>query len=325
MSKINELTPEQLSMIPKVRDEYLNNFFSGKRINKDALIPKIHCLYEFCGLKKPMVIVVDSPMSAQIAVNMLNMGGHVWDQVWYQVRAQVEDIKLQYYATSSYCNYSDYGWLSFYYFFEKIGVKYQKDTLQNFHNINDIVMSGVFDMIQLDGLCVISQLPTSVQRDELRRLHSGDSPAITFADGYSQYYWHGVSVPGEWITDRSSITKETFLKEENAERRRCLQEILGGDLFSLLDMVEVDKDDDAGLPIVLYKSKTPDIITNEHIYYLMVQCHSTNRIYYLCVPPSKNVWEAKAFTFHNQKIEIRHGDVGLLNINKEFNKPIYQS
>jgi len=45
---------------------------------------------------------------------------------------------------------------------------------------------------------------------------------------------------------------------------------------------------------------------------------STDREYYISVPESKNVWAAKAWTFNNKKIEIRHGDVGLLNINKNF-------
>ena len=75
----------------------------------------------------------------------------------------------------------------------------------------------------------------------------------------------------------------------------------------------------------LYKTEEKDNIINDYIYYLNVICPSTKREYYLCVPECKNVWEAKSWTFQNKKIEIRHGDVGLLNLKKEFNQPIYES
>jgi hypothetical protein len=54
---------------------------------------------------------------------------------------------------------------------------------------------------------------------------------------------------------------------------------------------------------------------------------STGRKYILYPPnqKSRNVWQAKASTFKNQPIQIRHGDVGLLNLNKKFSKPIVET
>src|SRR3989304_2731053 len=46
-------------------------------------------MYDFCGLKKPIVLLVDSPYACQIAANMFNNKNQVWDQVGDQVRSQV--------------------------------------------------------------------------------------------------------------------------------------------------------------------------------------------------------------------------------------------
>jgi hypothetical protein len=43
------------------------------------------------------------------------------------------------------------------------------------------------------------------------------------------------------------------------------------------------------------------------------------------VQACKTALEAKRLTFKNQGIEIRHGDVGLLNLKKEFIQPIFES
>jgi len=88
----------------------------------------------------------------------------------------------------------------------------------------------------------------------------------------------------------------------------------------------IDSDfDNKQLKMILYKTKEKDNIIDDYLYFLSVICPSTGRNYYLCVPGCKNVWEAKAWTFKNEKIEIRHGDVGLLNLKKEFKVPIYES
>jgi predicted nucleic acid-binding Zn ribbon protein len=88
----------------------------------------------------------------------------------------------------------------------------------------------------------------------------------------------------------------------------------------------IDEDlDGMNNPMKLYRTKTKDELLNDYIYFLNVVDPSTEREYYLCVPECKNVWAAKSFTFNNKKIEIRHGDVALLNLKKEFEKPIFES
>lgn len=195
---------------------------------------------------------------------------------------------------------------------------------------------NIYEMILLDGLCIVVPMPTKINLDNDKKIHSEYDAAIKWGDDYYIYAWHGTRIPKEYILNKESITKETFINEKNAERRRCLKEILGNEaLIKLLDVELIDEDIEETthsnlsskikLPIKLYKTKEKDELIDDYIYFLNVVDPSTMREYYLCVPEAKNVWEAKGWTFNNQKIEIRHGDVGLLNLRKEFDKPIFES
>jgi hypothetical protein len=373
---LEKLTQKQEQKMIEVKNYWLDYIFSCKNlINKEQAKISIDWLYKFCGLKKPIIIFLESPLSCQYAITYLNemiksiplnekkmaqvrdqvwaqvgvqvraqvgdqVGDQVWDQVgdqvWAQVRDQVraqvgdqvgdqvwDQVGDQYKSFSAYGNITDYSWISFFDFFHEIGILKHKDFIE----FKRILSSGFYDMIQLNGFCIVSNLPDSIKRDDQNRLHSESSSAISFRDGYELCFWHGVSIPKEWIMNKKSISKNTILSENNAEKRRCIQEIIGSRKYAeLLNVEVIDSDiDDKGFPIKLFRTKEKDNILNEFIYFLNVICPSTEREYYLCVPEFKNVWEAKAWTFKNQKIESRHGDIGLLNLKQEFSKPIYES
>lgn len=60
------------------------------------------------------------------------------------------------------------------------------------------------------------------------RLHNPAGPAITWADGWALWYWHGTRVP-EWaITDP---TVDRIAGEANVEIRRCAIEAMGWDRY----------------------------------------------------------------------------------------------
>jgi hypothetical protein len=262
------------------------------------------------------------------------VGTQVWAQVRAQVRAQVgaqvgtqvRDQKIQFEYFCDYGSIRDFGWVSFFDFFTQIGVI----NHEGFNEFKSLLQCGIYDTIQLQGFCIVSDLPKKISRNNRNRLHCEDGPAIQFKDGYSQYYWNGVSVPESWITHNDLINKETILAEGNAERRRCLREIVGASrYFELLGGVDlIDEDvDGQGNPMKLYQTKKVDDVIGKKVQFLEVICPSTQRMYNLYPPnqQSKNVWEAKASTFRNEKIQVRHGDVGLLNLQKEFSKPVLES
>ncbi|MEV1003685.1 DUF6745 domain-containing protein [Nonomuraea sp. NPDC050202] len=62
-----------------------------------------------------------------------------------------------------------------------------------------------------------------------RRLHRADGPAVTWADGFGLYFWHGTHVPRAVIDD--SLTADEIIREPNAEIRRCAIERRGWDRF----------------------------------------------------------------------------------------------
>jgi hypothetical protein len=314
---LESLTPEQEELMLKVRDYWKDLLFSCKHsINKEKATEFVTFIYELSSLGKPEIIFVDSPMACQKKVN--EMKGNE---------------KETFEEFSYYGNISDYGWVSFYDFFTQIGILND----EKFNKYRDLLAScGVYDMIQLKSHCIVSDMPDRIERDDQGRLHCEEQSAIHFKDGYEQYYWHGVYVPKNWIMNKEDLTKDTFLTEENAEKRRCLQEIIGNErLIEMLGVVLIDEDFETSknnenaepikLPVKLFRTKEKDSLIDEHIFFLNVIDPSTGRAYYLCVPECKNVWEGKSWTLSHKKPEIRHGDVWLRAVDEDFEKPVYES
>jgi len=247
------------------------------------------------------------------------VGAQIMAQVWDQVRAQVGDqvgaqVGDQYESFCSYGSISDYGWVSFHDFFMQIGVT----NHSGFKEFKSLLQSGIYDTIQLNGFCIVSNMPDNIKRNGRGRLHNENGSAIHFRDGYELYYWNGLCVPKSWIMDKDSITKDTIVSESNAEKRRCLREIIGAkkyyDLITDghgLDLLDEDTDKQGNL-MRLYQTKKPDSLLNKKVQFIECVCPSTMRVYNIYPPrqKSKNVWEAKADTFGKTQ--------------KEFN-PVFES
>jgi hypothetical protein len=257
-------------------------------------------MYKLAGYEKPVIIYVDSPMGCQLEIFYLKefvkkfpelkekIGESVGESVRESVRESVwESIRvsgLEFNNFGNYGNISDYGWVSFYDFFTQIGVL----NNEKFNTFKSLLQSGIYDTIQLNGFCIVSSLPKFISRDERGRLHNNERSSIEFNDGYSIYYWHGVNVPAQWICFPETIDKKNIINENNAEKRRCLMEILGETKFAeLLDLQELSTDFYNGREVKLLKTKEIDNIIDDYIYFIKVICPSTNRFYYICVPPNE--------------------------------------
>lgn len=301
---VNQLTPEQEALFPVIREKWIKKL-TAQDFDENKCRESVAWLYEFCGYAKPEILFCESPLAAQRLANKLCK------------------TEKTFYDFAIYGNIGDYGWCSFYDFFTEIGML-QNDDFQKFVKLLD---SGVYDMIQFDTHCIVCKKPTIMKFNEARRLHSSSGPAVRFTDGFELWFWNGVSVPKEWIEDPKCITKEMYMAENNAEMKRTMFEIIGQERYAeIMDLLTLDEDtDDQGNPMVLYRTKEIDPVAQEMIYILKVVCNSTGRIYHITVPECKNVWDAKAWTFENEKIQIRHGDVGLVNLSKACDKPEFES
>jgi hypothetical protein len=78
-------------------------------------------------------------------------------------------------------------------------------------------------------ICVLSDNPIALHRDEQGRLHSDDCAALEYADGWKLFRWHGVTVPERAIADINSYTVKEIFAEQNSEVRWALMSMYGWD------------------------------------------------------------------------------------------------
>lgn len=154
--------------------------------------------------------------------------------------------------------------------------------------------AGVGFIINLGSVMVGLKMP-EVKLDERELLHCEDGPAVTWGGRNSQYWWHNVQVPSEWIEDKENIDPATALNWENAEERRALCEIIGWEkILSTLKPVVVDEDLDPEIGTLL-RVDLPDAPGSQ---FLKVRC-GTGRTFVLPVPENlRTALDANAWTYN---------------------------
>ncbi len=241
-----------------------------------------------------------------------NLGENLRDNLGDNLVENLEDNLIRNlrpkYVYTNLLGSMDAYWISYYQFPEKfLGVEY---------SINDKKILDIWSNLAkscswfwcYENYCFVSDRPEKLSFNTQNRLHCEDGPAVRWIDGWEIYYWNGIEVPKQWILDKNSITKETIINEKNAEKRRCIREIIGTKRYAnLIDIKEIDKDHVNGQDVILYRTEKKDDIINEYIYYVNVTCHSTLRQYFLCIPKeaAKNAWSAVAWTFKMNEKEYK--------------------
>ena len=108
------------------------------------------------------------------------------------------------------------------------------------------------------------------------------------------YAWHGVLVPEEVILAPEMLTRADFLNEQNVEVRRAIQERMGQRFVPELDGQVIDSSEHG----TLYEVRLPEDDPEEVARYVQVQDASTERQYFLRVPPTiQTAAEAVAWSF----------------------------
>jgi hypothetical protein len=184
----------------------------------------------------------------------------VWDSVSDSVRASVLASVRASVSTSVSDSVRDsvldsvYGqheanWLAFYrYFHDVVGLK--KET-QRLEGLWELARSAGWT-IPFRDICFVSERHATIIRDDQGRLHNPSGPACAYPDGWSLYYWHGTTIPEDWIEHPETLTASIALRTENLEQRRAACEMLGWDrILNELDAVEIDRDPDPEIGILL--------------------------------------------------------------------------
>ena len=142
-------------------------------------------------------------------------------------------------------------------------------------------------LIPLEQTCIVCDRLLSFSYDSNYRLHAEEKPAIQFADGYSLYAHHGVTIPEKYgLLATREWQASWLLEEENAEVRRVLIQGIGYarvcqelqaeelDFWAEYTLLKIDIDVDGAIE------------QEEPIYLLKMTCPSTRAIHVLRVPPN---------------------------------------
>jgi hypothetical protein len=148
------------------------------------------------------------------------------------------------------------------------------------------IARSAFWWYPFEGVCFVCDRPTEIHKDERARLHNSSGPSVAFSDGWKLYHVHGVEVPGEIIERPETITVERVDAERNAEVRRVMIERYGADRFLVDGGAQLVHSDGYG---DLYRR---EIVDDEPLVMVKVICPSTDREYYLRVPPDVQTAEA---------------------------------
>jgi hypothetical protein len=103
-----------------------------------------------------------------------------------------------------------------------------------------------------EHICIVTDRPSILHRDEAKRLHGENGPAIQYRDGWAVYAWHGYRLPvgKEWIVaDKARISTDAIDAETNAELRRIMLEVFGFEKYiDARGAKVVDQDEAFGRP-----------------------------------------------------------------------------
>ncbi len=365
-SSRSDFDPDLSALIAK---DWKQNCTQRKNVSTEFWSAKLQSFYNDLELPQPNVLVVDSPLAAQLAINHLfyntpidiqnpveqvlyqriialegfeatsppqPINNQLWEfigdrlareltekltnqptntvrqalwkplQLRYrdngsalielQVKAEMERRKLRYFTPALHGSWDDIGWAAFGDYYLRNGL-IRHDLFQSWI---EMLQAGCYQLIAYEKLVVVCLNPQIAAYNSQNQLWSEDGPAMRWADGYQLYYWNGIRVSEQLIERPETITRKDIMQVDNAEVRRCMQEALGSERFgSLLDLIELDADKDLrGAPQVLYRTREVDELAEDYLYFARVSCPSTERVYFLCVPPGlNNVWDAVAWTF----------------------------
>ena len=236
----------------------------------------------WASVKDSVKASVGAPVGDSVKASVRDsIRASVWDSVMDSIRASVNEY-------SSYIDLSNYGWVSFYDFFEKINLL---DNF-NFKQYKKLIRSNVFNAYEYENYVFAIQPPVYIETNLAGRLHSTTQAAVQFRDGSEYYFINGRPIPAWIVNDKSSITKERFMKETDADIKGAIYESIGQQgMLDLLGAKVVDRREIVhanGDREVVELLKTDDLfkeIDNQPFAWVSMCCPSTGTHYLQGVEP----------------------------------------
>lgn len=318
MGKLEKLSIEQEKIMIETRDYWIDLALNQnkKGIDKAKFEKGINWLYTNL-LKKdvPKIVYCDSCFSCLIVIDIFkklkkdsvwdSVGGSVgasvrvsvWDSVWDSVWASVFS------EHSYYVGFIDYGWVSFYDFFTKIGII----NNDKFNKYKELTEANCFQTYCYENYVFAIQPPLEIIKNENGQLHNINKASVEFSDKTKYYFVNGRNIPESTFIKlkEDKYTIEDFIKEQNEEIKSAsiayLQEVKGDDFlvtFFKENLKEidtfVDKKDEKylkgttnGMNVGVYTLFKGEI-NNTNIAYVRCYCPSTDRMFFLGVSSEYN-------------------------------------
>ena len=223
------------------------------------------------------------------------VGDAVEDMVWDAVGDTFSEYSL-YSGIASNC-----GWVSFYDYFEKIGVLNNSD----FKKYKDLIRAGAFQVYEYENVVFAIQPPTKMERNEQQQLNSITEMAFSWNDGYGFYYVNGLNLKEELFNNlrNNTYTITDFAQEKNEEVKSAVISFIqqkngeeGVYRFFKESLQEIDTYVDKKESVylagttgsmnigvyTLFKGQ----INNTDVAYVRCYCPSSDRMFFLGVEPS---------------------------------------
>lgn len=251
--------------------------------------------YKAAGLVCPTQIIwFASPLAGQLAIS------------WLAEAKDEEDLYIKV-ATgspgkgkyiSALGSHFDAGWLGFYDTFRSAGLKEETEDLV-----------GLMEVAQAAGwwwpfenLVVATDRPISMHLDATGQLHNESGPAISYADRFSLYYWHGVAL-SEGMLDPNNTPPTEVLMTSNAEVRRALIEIRGAGVFLTEVQAKLRQEDKFGK---IYDIPGDNTLAICEVINSTAEFDGHHKVYHLLVPKRmRSAHEAVARSFGLDPSEYR--------------------
>ena len=109
-----------------------------------------------------------------------------------------------------------------------------RQNKDNFYIFRDMILWGVYDMIQFENYCIVVELPESFSQNSAKRLHNEKWPAIKFKDWYELYRLNGMKIENKEefdniVNDKYSV--QELLSIENNDTRAVAYEYFNKEKF----------------------------------------------------------------------------------------------
>ena len=244
--------------------------------------------------------LVDNKLSAEVADQIYHelvkpLHQQVWSYVAEPLRQMVPSMSGVLAGLQKWdggFGQHDSGWLAYYDFVSQIGV----EGTEPLNGLTKLARNGGW-WWPFEHICILTDRPIELHRDNRSRLHNETNMAMKFRDGWGIYAWHGVLVPAYVVLLPEPLTFDLIESEPNAEVRRVLIERYGLDNYLREGRVIKIHQDQCG---ILYRM---NLESDEPILVVRVQNSTpepdgTIKEYFLRVPPNMmRARQAVAWTF----------------------------